>query len=99
SQLVEDAEVGDPEDPRAEATPRRVERRRLPPDRDEDILDDLLGPGPAERPGGEAEDRRRVAAVERAEGVPLSRGEAAHQLLVAEGLRLRRSTVTVLRHL
>ena len=87
-QLVEHAEVGDPQDPGAEGASRRVEGAGLAPDRDEDVLDDLLGGGAAERLGGQVEDQRRVTAVEQAERVLTPGGEVAHQLLVAE-IRVR----------
>ena len=84
AQLVEHAEVGDPQDPGAEGAPRRVEGAGLATDRHEDVLDDLLGGGAVDRLGRHVEDQRRVAAVERAERVLPAGGELAHQRLVAE---------------
>ena len=84
AQLVEHAEVGDPQDPGAEGASRRVEGAGLAPDRHKDVLDDLLGGGAVERLSRQVEDQRRVTAVERAERVLPAGGELAHQLLVAE---------------
>src|SRR5207245_7302021 len=53
------------------------------PDREEDVLDDLLRGGAIQCVGGQGEDPRRVAAVERPERLLPAGGETLHQRLVA----------------
>ena len=51
TQLVDHAEVGDPQDPGAKGAARWVKSTGLAPDRHEDVLNDLFSGGGAERLG------------------------------------------------
>src|SRR5437763_11721122 len=75
--------MGDLQQPGPEGSPLRIEGLRPPPDRQEDVLDDLFRGGAVQRLSDQVEDQRGVAAVERPERLLLPGGELRHQLLVA----------------
>src|SRR5206468_8019689 len=56
---------------------------RSTPDRQKDVLDDLLSRGTVQGADGQVKNQPGIAAVERPEGFLGSGGELAHQLLVA----------------
>src|SRR5436309_10245697 len=66
----------------AERSLSRVERIRALPDRLEGDLEEIIGRLWPERTGGEPEDRRRVAAIERLDGLSPSGGKLEHQLRI-----------------
>src|SRR5262249_42631840 len=77
AQFIEHAQVCDPQHPGAKSASCGVEGAGLAPDRHEDILDDLLGSGGADRLSGQVEDERRVTAVEWAKGLLPAGGKLA----------------------
>src|SRR5262249_61481696 len=81
-QLVGDAVVRDLEQPWSHCPALRIERRRSLPDRDEDVLDDLLRGWPAERLRGHSKNGRRVARVERTDGVLPAGRQLGEQSLI-----------------
>src|SRR6266516_7927296 len=74
--------MGNLEDPAAERSLSRVERIRALPDRLEDLLEEIIGRLWPERTGGESEDRRRVAAIERLGGLSPSGRKLEHHLSI-----------------
>src|SRR5205807_3516817 len=82
-EFIQNPIVGDLKYPWTKGAPLGGEGAGFAPDREEDVLDDLLRGGAIQCVGGQGEDPRRVAAVERPERLLPSGGQALHQLLVA----------------
>src|SRR5262249_58906799 len=83
TQLVEDTEVGDLQNPRSEGPPRWIESDRSTPDCEKDVLDDLFGRGAVQSLDSQVKNQSRITAIERSKRFLRSGGELAHQLLVA----------------
>ena len=60
--LVQEPEVGDLQEPRADGPTPRIEPSRIPPDGHEDVLHEVLRGGAVDRLRGETKDRSREAA-------------------------------------
>ena len=69
TQLVQEPEVRDLQNPRADRASLGIEPARVPPDGQEDILHEVFGGGAVERLDGHAEDQPRKAPVEQPERV------------------------------
>src|SRR5207247_5336547 len=89
TQLVQEAEMRDLQDPRTDGAPLGIELSGVAPDGEEDVLDEVFGGRPIERLDGQAEDHPGEATVEQPERLRGAFGDLAHQLLVA-GVVLRR---------
>ena len=83
TQLVQEAEVRDLQDPCADRAALGIEPVRVAPDGEEDLLHEVFGGGAVERPDGQPEDQPREATVEQPERLGGALGDLAHQLLVA----------------
>ena len=82
-QLVQEPEVRNLQDPRADRAALGIELSRVAPDGQEDVLHEVFGGGAVERPDGQADDQPREATVEQRERLLGALGDLAHQVLVA----------------
>ncbi len=91
TELVQEAEVSDLQEPRAHGAPLGIEPSRVPPDGQEDLLHQVFRARTLEGLDGHAEDQPREAAVQQPERLRGASGDLAHQLVVVRGVFHRSS--------
>src|SRR6266508_1202256 len=88
TQLVDNAAAGDLEDPRPEAASVRVEVARVLPDREEDVLDDLLRGWAIQLSRSQARQDWTVAFLQWVQGIVAALSNSPDQLFVWNGVCL-----------